>query len=38
MVGDKKVLAVILNYNSYEDSMKCAMLLKQQTYNFLLEY
>ena len=36
MVGDKKVLAVILNYNSYEDSMKCAMLLKQQTYKNLI--
>ena len=35
MVEDKKVLAVILNYNSYEDSMKCAMLLKQQTYKNL---
>lgn len=36
MVKDKKVLAVILNYNSYEDSMKCAKLLKQQTYKNLI--
>ena len=32
----KKIMAVILNYNTFEDSVKCAELLKKQTYNNLI--
>lgn len=30
-----KVMAIILNYNTYNDSIKCAELLKKQTYENL---
>jgi hypothetical protein len=35
MESASKIMAVILNYNSYEDSIKCAELLKKQSYENL---